>query len=218
MSAVVLSSQFLVLGSFVPLFLCSLVPSFVCSHTELRSIVPDRGGDVCGGGPSTPPLFLRPNAHWYQFSILVLKERIMRYDLLLHNALIVEEDGVWQGSLGVREGKIAARFTGAPDGSADDVIDAGGLPVLPGLVDAHVHFNEPGRAEWEGFECGSMGAAAGGVTTVIDMPLNNHPATSTPAPATQPKRFALSRTTPGRGCMSMARLDSGSLPHLSERI
>ena len=89
------------------------------------------------------------------------------YDLCISNALIVEEDGAWRGSLGIRDGKVAAHFAGEPDSSADTVIDAGGLPVLPGLVDAHVHFNDPGRAEWEGFTCGSMGAAAGGVTTVI---------------------------------------------------
>jgi allantoinase len=60
-------------------------------------------------------------------------------------------------------------------------IDATGLVVLPGLVDAHVHFNEPGRADWEGWEAGTRGAAAGGVTTVLEMPLNAHPPTTTPA-------------------------------------
>jgi allantoinase len=60
---------------------------------------------------------------------------------------------------------------------ADEVLDARGLHVLPGIVDAHVHFNEPGRTDWEGFLSGTMAAAAGGVTTVCDMPLNCHPAT-----------------------------------------
>lgn len=59
-------------------------------------------------------------------------------------------------------------------------VDATGLTVLPGVVDAHVHFNEPGRADWEGWEAGTRGAAAGGVTTVIEMPLNAHPPTTTP--------------------------------------
>jgi allantoinase len=99
-----------------------------------------------------------------------------RYDLLIRDALIAGEAGVFRGALGIRAGKIAGLFADAPDAPADEQIDAGGLVVLPGLVDAHVHFNDPGRADWEGFECGSMGAAAGGVTTVIDMPLNNHPA------------------------------------------
>ena len=51
--------------------------------------------------------------------------------------------------------------------------------LLPGLVDAHVHLNEPGRTEWEGFETGTRAAAAGGVTTVVDMPLNSIPPTTT---------------------------------------
>jgi allantoinase len=62
---------------------------------------------------------------------------------------------------------------------AAEVIDARGLVVLPGLVDAHVHFNEPGRADWEGWDSGTRGAAAGGVTTVLEMPLNAHPPTIT---------------------------------------
>lgn len=53
--------------------------------------------------------------------------------------------------------------------------------LLPGLVDAHVHLNEPGRTEWEGFETGTRAAAFGGVTTVIDMPLNAIPPTTTAA-------------------------------------
>jgi hypothetical protein len=60
-------------------------------------------------------------------------------------------------------------------GSADEEIDAAGLLALPGVVDAHVHFNDPGRADWEGWTSGSRAAAAGGVTTVIDMPLNSVP-------------------------------------------
>src|SRR5207249_10398435 len=49
--------------------------------------------------------------------------------------------------------------------------------VMPGVIDGHVHFNEPGRTQWEGFETGSRAAAAGGVTTVLDMPLNCVPPT-----------------------------------------
>lgn len=59
------------------------------------------------------------------------------------------------------------------------VIDAGRSVVMPGLVDTHVHINEPGRADWEGFETATRAAAAGGVTTLIDMPLNSVPATTT---------------------------------------
>ena len=58
------------------------------------------------------------------------------------------------------------------------MVDAGDLVVLPGFVDTHVHVNEPGRTEWEGFETATQAAAAGGVTTLLDMPLNSIPATT----------------------------------------
>ena len=67
--------------------------------------------------------------------------------------------------------------------------DAGDLVVSPGLVDTHVHMNEPGRTDWEGFDTATRAAAAGGVTTVVDMPLNSVPATTTAA-ALEAKRTA----------------------------
>jgi allantoinase len=73
--------------------------------------------------------------------------------------------------IGIADGRIVS-FEEAP---AREVIEAAGLLVLPGVVDAHVHFNEPGRADWEGWATGSRGAIAGGVTTVCDMPLNSTP-------------------------------------------
>ena len=81
--------------------------------------------------------------------------------------------------IGVRDGVISA--IGTEVGDEDELIDATGLVVLPGVVDAHVHFNEPGRAHWEGWDAGTRGAAAGGVTTVLEMPLNAHPPTITAA-------------------------------------
>ncbi|MBV8997576.1 MAG: allantoinase AllB [Solirubrobacterales bacterium] len=84
--------------------------------------------------------------------------------------------------VGVRGGRIAAVLE---DGQAESVAAretvrlAEGEVLLPGLVDTHVHINEPGRTEWEGFDTGTRAAAAGGVTTVIDMPLNSIPATTT---------------------------------------
>ena len=76
-------------------------------------------------------------------------------------------------------GKIVSvgEWTGTPDGA--DIIDAGDFVVMPGIVDSHVHVNEPGRTEWEGFETATKAAAAGGVTTIVDMPLNSIPATTT---------------------------------------
>ena len=78
--------------------------------------------------------------------------------------------------IGISEGKIVALGRNL-SGSAASEIDAHGLAVFPGLIDAHVHFNEPGRTDWEGFATGSRAAAAGGTTTVFDMPLNAHPPT-----------------------------------------
>jgi allantoinase len=60
------------------------------------------------------------------------------------------------------------------------VEDVGDLVILPGIVDTHVHINEPGRTEWEGFDTATRAAAAGGITTLIDMPLNSSPVTTTP--------------------------------------
>src|SRR5690348_15678958 len=73
-------------------------------------------------------------------------------------------------------GEIAAGGAGL-DVRPRERLDATGLRVLPGAVDAHVHFNDPGRAEWEGWATGTAAAAAGGTTTVVDMPLNAHPPT-----------------------------------------
>lgn len=62
--------------------------------------------------------------------------------------------------------------------SSGPVLDVGSLVVMAGLVDTHVHLNDPGRSEWEGFETGTRAAAAGGITTVVDMPLNSKPVTT----------------------------------------
>jgi allantoinase len=64
-------------------------------------------------------------------------------------------------------------------GDATDIVDAGTSVVMPGLVDSHVHVNEPGRTDWEGFDTATRAAAAGGITTIVDMPLNSIPATTT---------------------------------------
>src|ERR671927_325935 len=83
---------------------------------------------------------------------------------------------------------------GPAGGPPTTMLDARGLHVLPGLVDSHVHFNEPGRGHWEGFESGSRAAAAGGVTTFLDMPLNCLPPTLDVA-ALETKRAAVAGTS-----------------------
>jgi allantoinase len=81
-------------------------------------------------------------------------------------------------SVHVADGRIS-RVTSWEDAATDgDLVDAGELAVMPGVIDTHVHVNEPGRTEWEGFASATRAAAAGGVTTFLDMPLNSIPATT----------------------------------------
>ena len=97
-------------------------------------------------------------------------------------------DGLRRADLAIEDGRI---LTIAPDlPGAREEIDAGGLIVLPGVIDAHLHFNEPGRTEWEGSGTGSRALAAGGGTLFFDMPLNSTPCTVS-APEFDRKRAAL---------------------------
>ena len=91
---------------------------------------------------------------------------------------VVTPDGVRAASIHVRDGRIAkvSGYDDVPAGAP--VIDAGDATIIPGVVDSHVHINEPGRTQWEGFESATRAAAAGGITTVVDMPLNSIPPTT----------------------------------------
>lgn len=95
-------------------------------------------------------------------------------DLIIRNALVVEGGVVKTSDVAVTAGRIAAVGPSLP-GSARREIDASGLHLFPGFIDAHVHFNEPGRAEWEGLSSGPAALAAGGGTAFFDMPLNSDP-------------------------------------------
>ena len=95
----------------------------------------------------------------------------------LRSARIVTPDGERAGVLTVRDGRIEGITPDAP--KRVPLRDLGFLAILPGVVDAHVHVNAPGRTEWEGFETATRAAAAGGVTTIVDMPLNSIPVTTT---------------------------------------
>ena len=87
--------------------------------------------------------------------------------------------GVRPAAVHFENGKIlnVGEWADTPDGA--NLVDMGDSVVMPGIVDTHVHVNEPGRTEWEGFETATKAAAAGGVTTIVDMPLNSIPATTT---------------------------------------
>jgi allantoinase len=90
---------------------------------------------------------------------------------------VVTPEGVRPAAIEVRDGVITAVHAYDTRPGSATVRDAGDAVILPGLVDSHVHVNEPGRTEWEGFATATKAAAAGGVTTLADMPLNSIPAT-----------------------------------------
>jgi allantoinase len=102
-------------------------------------------------------------------------------DLIVRGRRVVTSEGERSASIHVRGGLISriSSFGDAPSGAP--VHDAHNSIVMPGIVDTHVHINEPGRTEWEGFSTATRAAAASGVTTLIEMPLNSIPATTTAA-------------------------------------
>ena len=95
-------------------------------------------------------------------------------DLLLRGGTVVTATELRAVDIGVAGGKIVALESGLAAASKEQ-IDVSGLHIFPGVIDAHVHFNEPGRTDWEGFATGTRALAAGGGTTFFDMPLNAHP-------------------------------------------
>lgn len=115
-------------------------------------------------------------------------------DLTVRARRIVTSAGERSGAVLVREGRIDAVVDAGdpravdPSGNVLDVPDD--CVLMPGLVDSHVHVNEPGRTEWEGFASATAAAAAGGVTTIVDMPLNSIPPTVNVAALQQKKAAA----------------------------
>ncbi len=117
------------------------------------------------------------------------------FDTVLQGGHVVLETGALKQDVAVTDGMISAIGESLTADAGTEILDATGLVVLPGLVDAHVHFNEPGRTHWEGWETGTRGAAAGGVTTVLEMPLNASPPTTTRA------SFAAKRDAAGKSAL-----------------
>ncbi|CAM4516771.1 allantoinase [Paenibacillus endophyticus] len=102
-----------------------------------------------------------------------------KLDLIIKNGSIVLKDEVRMLDIGIKNGKIIQLGEGLNGELAEETLDASGLTVMAGMIDVHVHLNEPGLGEWEGFVTGSAALAAGGCTTYIDMPLNGIPPTVT---------------------------------------
>ena len=100
------------------------------------------------------------------------------FDLVLKNGTIVMPCGTHRTDIGIRAGKIAALEDLNPESAAQS-IDCTGLHLLPGVIDTQVHFRDPGLTHKEDLETGTMAAAAGGVTSVFEMP-NTSPLTTTP--------------------------------------
>jgi allantoinase len=98
------------------------------------------------------------------------------YDLIVRGGTLVTADGPEEADLAVEDGRIA-QITPDLEGTAREEVDARGLHLFPGAIDAHAHFSEPGRTHWEGFETGSRALAAGGMTAYVEMPLNAYPPT-----------------------------------------
>jgi allantoinase len=96
------------------------------------------------------------------------------YDLLLRGGNVVLEDRVERADLASAEGRVVA-LAASIAGTAREEIDCSALHIFPGVIDSHVHFNEPGRTHWEGLATGSRAVAAGGGVGFFDMPLNSHP-------------------------------------------
>src|SRR6266852_2285186 len=100
-------------------------------------------------------------------------------DLVVRGRKVVTPQGERPAAIHIREGIIAAVSEFEAVRAENIVYEARDSIVMAGLVDSHVHVNEPGRTEWEGFETATRAAAAGGITTIIDMPLNSIPPTTT---------------------------------------
>ena len=99
----------------------------------------------------------------------------------LHSTRVITLSGVIEATLILADGKIKEVLKGRVEREGMPFESFGEKVIMPGVIDAHVHINEPGRTEWEGFETATKAAAAGGITTLIEMPLNASPVTTTAA-------------------------------------
>lgn len=106
----------------------------------------------------------------------------MKTELWVKNGYVFTEEGFRNVCIKIKDGIIHTLYESEHEPFKEthvNIIDAGGCLVVPGFIDAHVHFNDPGRTNWEGIETGSHAAAIGGSTTIFDMPLNCSPSVTT---------------------------------------
>jgi len=127
------------------------------------------------------------------------------YDLLVRGAEIVLPEGIVRADIAASAGRIV-RIGPDLGTSARELVEARGLHVIAGIIDSHVHFNEPGRSGWEGLETGSAAAAAGGATTFFDMPLNSLP------PVTDAATLGLKRAAAERASRTDFGIWGGLVP------
>ena len=98
--------------------------------------------------------------------------------LVLRSRRVVTPDGVREATVRVSDGRIVEVADRSVPVRSAAVVDVGDRVLMPGVIDTHVHVNEPGRTEWEGFATATRAAAAGGISTLVDMPLNSVPPTT----------------------------------------
>ena len=101
------------------------------------------------------------------------------FDKAIHSNRIITPDGIIDGTVLIRDGLIADIVVKIPENISCEIIDIKDKVLMPGIIDPHVHINEPGRTDWEGFNTATKAAIVGGVTTLVDMPLNSSPVTIT---------------------------------------
>ena len=100
------------------------------------------------------------------------------FDTAIISNRIITPDGIKKAVVLIKDGIIADVVNELPEGDFP-VTDVGDKVLMPGVIDPHVHINEPGRTDWEGFDTATKAAIAGGITTLVDMPLNSSPVTTT---------------------------------------
>ena len=98
--------------------------------------------------------------------------------VVISGGTVATDYGVFEADVVIEDGRVAAIAEGAGRNGADEVIDATGLVVMPGAIDMHAHFEDPGHTEREDFTTGTMSAAAGGMTTIMEHPLTYPPVTT----------------------------------------